>query len=261
MRTLLASTAVAALALAGCQSSMTADTMDDAAPMMADGEIMVPAYIQAAVDSTARTEDMRARDMTRHPGEVLALSGVEPGDTVVEFAGFGQYYGTMLVEIVGPEGSIDVYDMPYTDAFAGEPSRAFDAAHDNLSYHQVDYNDAALPDDVDVVFNVLYFHDLEFNGIDIAALNAKIYDALKPGGTFLVIDHKAEEGSGRRDAETLHRMETSLIVDEVTAAGFELAAESDLLSYPTDDRTQLVFAEGLRGETDRALYVFRKPAM
>ena len=47
----------------------------------------------------------------------------------------------------------------------------------------------------------------------------------------------------------------------MTAAGFELEVDSDLLAHPEDDRTEMVFTEGLRGLTDRALFVFKKPEM
>jgi predicted methyltransferase len=167
----------------------------------------------------------------------------------------------MLSEIVGPEGKVDVYDLPYTERFAGEPSRAFAAAHDNVEYHQQPYNDVDWPEGADVVMNVLYYHDLSFNDVDVPAMNAALYAALKPGGSYLIIDHKAEDGSGRRDVETIHRIDTALIPQELTAAGFELAAESDLLAHPEDERTLMVFDEDIRGVTDRAVFLFRKPAM
>lgn len=219
-----------------------------------------PEHIRRAVESPARAAEQRERDVNRKPAEVLTLAGVEEGDRIIEFASFGQYYTTMLVEAVGPDGHVDMYDLPYTERFAGEASRAFDAAHANAAYHLVDYNDAEFPADVDAVFNVLYYHDLQPNGIDTAKLNAKIFGALKPGGVYLVIDHKAEDGSGWRDAATIHRMAAETIVEEVTAAGFELAVNSDLLAHPEDDRAKMVFAPGTRGGTDRALLVFRKPA-
>ena len=187
------------------------------------------------------------------------MAGVEEGDRIIEIAGFGQYFTTLLAEAVGPSGMIDVYDLPYTEQFAGEASRAFDAARDNVAYHQEDYNTATFPQSVDAVFNVLYYHDLQPQNVDTAAMNRKLYDALKPGGIYLIIDHKAEDGSGWRDAGTIHRMGVDTIRQEVTAAGFELAVDSDLLANPQDDRTQMVFAPGTRGTTDQAFFIFRKP--
>jgi len=218
-----------------------------------------PAHVKRAVESPERTAEQRARDFYRKPAEILTMSGIEEGDRIVEIAAFGQYFTTMLVAAVGPSGKVDMYDLPYTERMAGAASRAFDEKHANAAYHLESYNDVTLPQNVDSVWNVLYYHDLQPQGIDTAAFNRKIFAALKPGGIYLVIDHKAEDGSGWRDAATIHRMGVDTIKREVLAAGFELAQESNLLANPADDRTKMVFAPGTRGTTDQALFVFRKP--
>ena len=83
-----------------------------------------PAYIRAAIDDPARTAEQRARDANRKPAELLMMSGIRPGNTVVEFASFGQYFTTFLADIVGPKGKVYMYDLPYTDKRAGDASRA-----------------------------------------------------------------------------------------------------------------------------------------
>ena len=218
-----------------------------------------PAHVRRAVESQDRSAEQRARDYHRKPAEILTLSGIEEGDRIIEIAAFGQYFTTMLLAAIGPTGHVDMYDLPYTEGFAGPASREFDAKYANAVYHQESYNDAALPQNVDSVWNVLYYHDLQPQGIDTAALNRKILAALNPGGIYLVIDHKAEDGSGWRDAGTIHRMGVDTIKQEVLAAGFDLALESDLLANPADDRTKMVFAPGTRGTTDQAFFIFRKP--
>ena len=215
------------------------------------------AVIQAAIESDERSEDMVARDTSRRPDEILRLSGVGPGDQVVELGSFGLYYSTILSAVVGSEGMLDMFDPPRADGFGGDAARAFVAMHGNAEYHVVDYAAAGFPQDVDVVFNILFYHDLMPWGFETAALNTKLFDALKPGGVYLIVDHKAEDGSGWRDAGTIHRMGIETIVEEVTAAGFELAAQSEVLAHPDDDRTSHVFQ--MRGETDRAVMVFIKP--
>jgi predicted methyltransferase len=219
----------------------------------------VPKYVRHAVESPERPAAMTARDADRKPAELLALSGVKPGHRVVEFAAFGQYFTTMLSDIVGKKGMIYMYDLPYTEARAGAASREFVAKHPNTRYELVDYNAIQLPQKVDVVFNVLYYHDLPLNKISTGELNKKIYDALKPGGVFFVIDHNAEAGSGMRDTQKLHRIDPSIIKQEVTAVGFELVEESKLLANPEDDHTWMVFAPGKRGTTDQSVLKFRKP--
>ncbi len=219
-----------------------------------------PFHIAAAVKAEDRTDAMRERDVNRLPAQMLTLAEVEDGDRIVEIASFGQYYTTMLSAAVGPEGHIYMSDLPYTAGRSEVPSRAFVAAHPNTEYQLVDYNEMELPEDLDAVHIVLYYHDLSLNDIDTAAFNQKIYDALQPGGIYFIIDHDAPAGSGREHTQSAHRIDPQVIRDEVTAAGFELAAESDLLAHPEDDLTTMVFAPGTRGATDRSVFVFKKPA-
>ena len=233
----------------------------DAASYAVPGD--TPANIKRAVESDARADQQRARDAGRKPAEVLTLAGIGEGDNVIELASFGHYYTTLLVDVVGADGHVHMIDMPWTDRFGGDGARAFDTAHDNATFMQAHYNEVDLPDNVDVVMNVLFYHDLSRESaeqsVDTADMNARIFAALKPGGTYLVIDHKAEDGSGWRDAMTRHRIDAQAIIDEVTAAGFELATDSDLLANPEDDRTLGMRDPAIRGRTERAVLVFRKP--
>jgi predicted methyltransferase len=254
MRSLVA---FAVLSLAGMSLGLAQQPTPAAPPYVVPAA--TPAHIKRAIESPERTAEQRARDYYRKPAEILTLSGIEEGDRIIEIAAFGQYFTTMLVAAVGPTGRVDMYDLPYTERMAGVASREFDAKHANAAYHLESYNDVTFPQAVDSVWNVLYYHDLQPQGIDTAAFNRKIFAALKPGGVYLVIDHKAEDGSGWRDAATIHRMGVDTIKQEVLAAGFELALESDLLANPADDRTKMVFAPGTRGTTDQAFFIFRKP--
>ncbi len=219
-----------------------------------------PANIKRAVESTARPAEQRARDTDRKPAETLMLLDLAEGERVVELAAFGHYWTTMLVDAVGASGQVVMVDMPWTDRFGGEAARAFDTAHANATYTQAHYNQMQLPTNVDAVLMVQFYHDLTRDNVDTADMNRKILAALKPGGIYLVVDHNAENGSGWRDASTLHRIDPATIKSEVTAAGFELVQDSPLLANPADDRKQNMRAEGLRGRTDQAVLVFRKPA-
>ncbi len=250
------------LSLAACSvihgAALAADTAA-AAPATYAIPAGTPTYIRHAIESPERSAEQKARDVNRKPAELLTLSGIKPGEHVIEFASFGQYFTTLLSDIVGPKGMVYMYDLPYTEKRAGEASRAFVAAHPNAKYELIDYNKLELPQNVDMVFNVLYYHDLSLNDIDIPSLNARIFKALKPGGILFIVDHNAAPGSGRRDTKALHHIDPEVIKQEVTAAGFELVEESKLLAHPEDDHTKMVFAPGLRGLTDQTIFKFRKP--
>jgi predicted methyltransferase len=219
-----------------------------------------PAYVRHAIAAPERSAEQRARDADRKPAELLILAGIKPGMQVLEFASFGQYFSALVADIIGNRGRLLMLDLPYAEARTGAASRAFAASHANTYYLQADYNRVELPARLDVVLNVLYYHDLPLNSIDTAALNARIFRALKPGGIYLIVDHNAEPGSGMRDTHKLHRIDPAVIRQEVLAAGFELVEESHLLASAQDDHTKLVFTPGLRGHTDQSVFKFRRPA-
>ena len=225
----------------------------------ASAPIKVPAFIQKAVDNPDRDPKQRERDPNRKPGETLALAGLKPGDKVIEIASFGNYYTDIMSAAVGPKGHIWMYDLPYLESRFGKQSADFVAKHPNTEFKTVKYDEVDYPKNVDLVAIVLYYHDLKPNKIDTAVLNAKFFKALKPGGRLLIVDHKAEAGSAWRDAGTIHRMGVETIVQEVTAAGFKLKVDSDILANPGDDHSKMVFAPGERGHTDQAVFVFEKP--
>ena len=99
--------------------------------------------------------------------------------------------------------------------------------------------DDPFPDDIeplDRVVNILFFHDFEWQGVDRAAHLADVHAALKPGGSYVIVDASAAQGRGVQDSKTLHRVEEALVVAELEAAGFELAASADFLRNPDDTR-------------------------
>ncbi len=219
----------------------------------------VPASIQKAVDSPERAQKQKDRDVGRKPGETLALAGLKPGQRVVELASFGQYYTDIMAPVVGPKGHIWMYDLPYTDKNFGNASREFVAKHPNTEFAEAKFDEMDWPQNLDLITIVLYYHDLKPNKVDTAVLDRKMFRALKPGGRLLIVDHKADAGSAWRDAGTIHRMGVETIAQELTAAGFRLKIDSDLLANPEDDHHKMVFAPGERGHTDQALFVFEKP--
>lgn len=219
----------------------------------------VSAVIQKAIDSPDRAQKQKDRDVGRKPGETLAYAGLKPGQKVVELASFGQYYTDIMAPVVGPKGHIWMYDLPYLDKNFGQPSRDFVAKHPNTEFAEAKFDEMDWPKNLDLITIVLYYHDLQYNGVDTAVLDKKMFEALKPGGKLLIVDHKADAGSGWRDSKTIHRMGVETIVKELTAAGFKLKIDSDLLANPADDHHKMVFAPGERGHTDQALFVFEKP--
>lgn len=220
----------------------------------------IPDYVARAVADPARAEDAKIDDR-RHAGEIVAFAGVKPGDTVLELIPGGGYFTRVFSGVVGPKGH--VYAVTPTEFAKGvESFKAIAASMDNVDQLAQPAASPGAPVPVDVVFTSQNYHDYPnpFLGeTDPAIVDKSVYEALKHGGTYIVIDHVAEPGSGLRDTNTLHRIDPDFVRKQVEAAGFEFVGESDVLRNPKDDHTLKVFDPAVRGHTDQFVYKFRKP--
>ena len=233
-----------------------------ALPISAQAQSTDP--IAAAIADPLRPDKDRARDELRHPGEVLAFIGIKAGDTVVDFGPGGGYYTRLLSRIAGADGAVYGYTPDWVAAKFPEAMEGFNAAFNANDYPNVKHviGPMAAPKfdkPADVVFMSQIYHDAHWQKVDVAAMNRAIYEALKPGGLYIVIDHSAPDGTGDTRTEELHRIDAALVKSEVLAAGFVLEAESNSLRNPDDPRTENVFG-AIRGKTDQFIYKFRKPA-
>jgi predicted methyltransferase len=156
---------------------------------------------------------------------------------------------------------------PLTDAPADVPDFAARvkaiAADPNYANVQVvvePFSQLAVPAPVDLVWTSQNYHDLHnFPGLDVGVFNQMVFDDLKHGGIYLVLDHAAEAGSGARDTATLHRIDSETVMKEVLAAGFKFVGRSNLLRQPGDSHKVKVFDPAVRGRTDQFILKFRKP--
>ncbi len=217
------------------------------------------------IASDTRSEADRARDAGRKPAEVLEYLGVEAGMSVIDIMAAGGWYTEVLSNAVGDDGHVAAQNPDFILQFRdGANDKALNARLDDNRLPNVvrlDKNFAGMsPDDgqFDVAISALNFHDVyNRDGADAAvSMLRSIKAVLKPGGVFGVIDHAGVAGA---DNAALHRIEKSKVVESARAAGFELAGESDILAVTSDDHSQMVFAEGVRGKTDRFVVKLRKP--
>ena len=100
---------------------------------------------------------------------------------------------------------------------------------------------------------------MQARGATAAQFNRAVYERLKPGGAYVIVDHAAAVGAGTRDAQSLHRIEPASARAEVEAAGFVLEAESTMLAKKDDSHSIKVFDPSIKGETDRFAYRFVRP--
>jgi predicted methyltransferase len=232
-----------------------------------DAKGATPAWVTAAINDPARKDDA-AEDARRKLAAVMTFSGVKPGQQVLELAPGSGYWTRVFSAIVGPKGHVYTVWPQEMEKFAVKSLAKWQELvtkppYDNVSLLQQPAAALSVPQPVDLVFTSQNYHDYhdKFMGpADLATFGKQVLAALKPGGTFIVIDHSAPAGSGVRDTETLHRIDPDVVKKEMTDAGFVFDGSSDVLRNPDDPLTAKVFDASIRGHTDQFVFRFRKPA-
>ena len=224
-----------------------------------------PDYITAAVDNSARPADDKQLDAERKPAEMLEIAHVKPGMRVMDLIPGHGYFTRLFAKAVGPKGYVYAFQPAEFDGFLkGKPAPilAVAAGYSNVSVIHAAVNELTAPESLDLVWTSQNYHDLHDSfakPADLALVNKAVFDALKRGGLYVVLDHAAEKGSGLRDTETLHRIDESTVKSEVEAAGFRLTSESNVLRHKDDAHTLKVFDPAIRHKTDQFILIFRKP--
>lgn len=213
------------------------------APTEEQAETTQPESVDAheIVSAADRDPEDLETDIRRKPVELLEFLQLEAGMRVADIgAGFG-YMTELLARAVGPSGTVYSQNTPYVlDRFAREgwTARLAKPVNANVVGLEREFDDP-FPDDIeslDRVVNVLFYHDFEWQSVDRPAHNADVFAALRPGGTYVIVDASAAAGHGADDSETLHRIEETLVVAELEAAGFVLDERADFLRNESDTR-------------------------
>jgi predicted methyltransferase len=223
-------------------------------------DVASPVIAKALADP-ARA-DQAGDDARRHAADVLAFSGVKPGQQVVDFIPGGGYWTRIFSGIVGASGHVYA---PFPNLFGPKAQKPVDAINGFKLANVTSAIDPAIitvAKPVDLIWTVENYHDVPNDGrgeVAINAVNAAVLKALKPGGIYVVIDHVAPTGSGLSDTNTLHRIDPAIVKKQVLAAGFQWVGESKALANPKDDHTLKIFDPAIRGHTDQFAFKFRKP--
>ncbi len=222
----------------------------------------------AAVADKGRPEADTKRDADRKPADMLEFAGVKQGQTVVDLLPGGGYFTRLFSKAVGAKGTVYAFSnppRPSQDPSKPAPTPAIDTLAADPNYSNVKSIHAqlqaglAVPTQADMVWTSQNYHDVKnIPGIDMLAFDKAVYNSLKPGGVFIVLDHRANPGDPN-STKTLHRIDPAVVKQEVEAAGFKYEGESTVLKNPADDHTKGIRDGFTQGQTDQFVYKFRKP--
>jgi predicted methyltransferase len=216
---------------------------------------------EAIVAAPDRSDADRQTDVRRQPAKMLAFTGVKSGMKVLDMGAGAGYSTELMARAVGPEGHV------YAQESAAVMERVkdkFDVRAQNPvmknTVHLIRNYDDPIPPEVsglDLITFFFAYHDVTYMPADRAAMNRKMFAALKPGGFLVIADHSARAGDGTNVAKTLHRIEESTLRQEIEAAGFKLVAEGDFLKHPEDPRDAAVFRPAV--PVDEFVLKYQKP--
>jgi predicted methyltransferase len=212
--------------------------------------------IAEIVASPERSGADRTNDVRRKPAEMLAFIDVQEGWTALDVSAAGGYTTELLARAVGPKGKV-YGQTPRPDPRQRLAERMKNPALANIVPVVRPFDNPAPPEAasnaLDLVTLMFNYHD--FANVDRAAMNRAIFNALKPGGIYVIADHAGRPGTGMSEYYTLHRIEESFLRKELEAAGFQFAGEASFLRHPNDPRDQ----ENPPFPKDEFVLKYRKP--
>lgn len=199
-----------------------------------------------------RSEQSKARDAYRNPEQVLSFFGVKNTDTVLEvWPGNGWY-----TEILGPylkdEGQLIAATFSTSNQNSKDKRRAFwskvaleyrEMVSDQDIYGDITFTEldppevlkVAEPDSVDLALIIRSLHIWDESGDLLIGLKA-VYDAVKPGGTLGIIQHRADSFSDISAFASEGYLSQSYVVDAIESVGFELVATSEINANEKDTK-------------------------
>lgn len=238
-------------------SSLLAVSMSASALAMWGGAVGAAPDYRAIVASPDRTDADRSDDLHRRPVELLEFADVRRGMHVLEIGAGAGYTAELLARTVGPEGKVFAQNAKPQVLFEKRMQQS--TAMKNVVPVIRPFDDPVPPQarDLDLITLILFYHDITYMPVDRAKMNRAFFEALKPGGHLIVIDHAAKAGADIGVGKTLHRVDEATVRKEVEATGFRLEAHNGFLRNPDDPRTAPFFR--MDGPTDRFALKFVKP--
>ncbi|MEL7449257.1 MAG: methyltransferase [Pseudomonadota bacterium] len=222
--------------------------------------------VNAALAADIRTDAEKERDRNRKPLATLQFFGLQDDMRVMELIPGGGWYTKILAPVLAENGKLYLAlgtrgvreNLVGKEGFEEMEVLDVDASFERDGpFRTNNVDQVAFPvDDLDMVLTFRNMHN--FTADARAKINAAVFDSLKSGGHYGVVDHTARHMEPM-SAENRRRLDPVIAIQEVVAAGFEFVGFSDLHYKPDDELRFEVGRKSVTGNTDRFTLLFRKP--
>lgn len=240
------------LPLGACKGKDTETvTADDAAGKDATGkdDASKPSFASwdEILNGEQRSPENKARDAARHPKETLEFFGVQRNMTVVELWPGGGWYTEILGPYLRDEGKLIVTNMSTDHERYGKRAKEF---QDRIQAAPEVFGDVTFvtspneptpnwelaPDNsVDLIVTFRNSHGWYNSGMTDTVYGAA-FRALKPGGVFGIVQHRANEGANPEETSKQGYLPESVVIEAAQKAGFELVEKSEINANPKDTK-------------------------
>jgi len=221
--------------------------------------------IRTAMAADIRGEADTVRDANRLPVETLEFFGLRDDMKLVELIPGGGWYTKLLAPVMAEKGEFYVAlgTGGIEKSLAGQPG--FEHMHivaqdskisvpEGADRYRLETSGLGVTD-ADMVLTFRNYHN--FDQASRMAMNKAVYDALKPGGIYGVVDHTRRHMEAD-NYENQRRVDPVMAIKEIQASGFELVDYSDLHFHPDDELRYEVGRRTVTGNTDRFTLKFVK---
>jgi len=247
---------------------LTAAALFAIGPVLAAEQAPTPFQqrVLAAMQGEIRTPEEKARDVNRLPVEILSFFRMREDMRVIEILPAGGWFTKILGPVLRDKGKLYV---THPEGRYAEQFRAIAKLPGLDRVEEIPWGAtgvgsggpfgpsgrwAVQPVDLAVTFR--NYHN--FSPADRATVNKSVFDALKSGGYYGIVDHTRRHNEpGTR--ENGRRVDPVLVIKEVQDAGFVLVDFSNLYFRPDDALTLEVGNPAVTDRTDRMALLFRKP--
>ena len=227
--------------------------------------------LKESIESSDRTPSYKARDSYRHPYETLNFFGIKQDMTVIELNPSGGWYTEILANYIHYPGTlIAAQGSYYMDGFKKKMDS--DPMFGRVEIVSLSSN-LADPNSVDAIVTFRNLHNWLGPRMDSIFKSSMV--ALKPGGIFGVVEHRANPGTDLEAMKSSGYVTEAHAIEVALKNGFELVAKSEINanSKDTKDHPKGVWTLPPRlrlddvdrekyesiGESDRMTLLFRKP--